>query len=113
MSLIVNFDVEYFTSGLSLVNISAESRVSSTGSPNAVSNMPSTESQWSTEVSLNMAAEDTPYNFYSPEIRIAIYSVVGGVLFVGLTTVTGCLLCQRKIAWFCCGRYVQKFVKKK
>ena len=111
MSVIVNFDVKYFTSGLSSVNTNAESTVTSTGSPtiptatNAVSNLPTTESQWSTGTSLNMAAEDTPYNFYSREIRIAVYSVVGGVLVVGLTTVTGCLLCQRNISRFCCERY--------
>ena len=52
-----------------------------------------------------MVAAKVPYGFDSPEIRIAIYSVAGGMLVVGLTTVACCLLCKRNITRFCCGRY--------
>ena len=73
----------------------------------ALVNITTTRSQ---RVLLNKAAADIPYNFLSHEIRTAIYSVVGGVLVVGLTTLTGCLLCKRNVPRLCCGRYLRHLI---
>ena len=95
------------------VSTSTELTVSLTGSSTmttmtyALVNITTTRSQ---RVSLNKAAADIPYNFLSHEIRIAIYSVVGGVLVVGLTTLTGCLLCKRNVPRLCCGRYLRHLI---
>ena len=63
-----------------------------------------TESQISTEVSVDVVAADELDNFHSDEIRILLYSVAGGLLVVGLAAAMVCSLSHRSRAMLCFGR---------